>query len=166
MPPRIPTSSQALLLTCTEAATSPLSHTTSTLPSAAWSQWHHHQQTSCFSTTQPREITRQRKLFWQWIRGPGAVHRDPTGPSKYVQSIAKSMASEEKDRPFPANPEFKSQAVVSEEGRELIWKSVMEEGQPIKAVSARFSVDMRRVAAVLRMKAIEKQWKAEVSSEQ
>ena len=114
--------------------------------------------------TQPREITRQRKLFWQWIRGPGSVHRDPSGASKYVQSTHKVYGHEDKDRPFPPNPEFKSQPVVSEEGRELIWKSVMEEGQPIKAVSARFSVDMRRVAAVLRMKEIEKQWKAEVSS--
>jgi hypothetical protein len=53
--------------------------------------------------------------------------------------------------------------VLSEEARETIWNNVMVEGLPLKAVSARFSVDMRRVAAVVRMKEIEKRWETSVS---
>jgi hypothetical protein len=47
--------------------------------------------------------------------------------------------------------------------RERIWRDVMVKGLPLKAVSAEYSVDMRRVAAVVRMKAIEKKWDREVS---
>lgn len=169
MPPRIPTRSQALLLSCTETTVSTLSHTplrSATAATARSSQTCLQQQTSSFSTTQPRDITRQRKQFWQWLRTSGRGLRDPPAPgtkAKYVESTIGGISSlQQPDMPFPANPEFKSQAVLSEQARELIWKAIMEQGQPIKAVSARYSVDMRRVAAVLRMKAIEKKWKTEV----
>lgn len=66
--------------------------------------------------------------------------------------------------PFPANKYFKSQPVLSEGSREIIYKDVMEKGLPIKAVSAKYNVDVRRVAAVIRLKEIEKRWIREVSS--
>jgi hypothetical protein len=66
------------------------------------------------------------------------------------------------DQPFPNNPAFRSEPVLSERAREMIWYSVMVKGLPLKAVSAEYSVDMRRVAAVVRMKEIEKRWEREV----
>jgi hypothetical protein len=39
----------------------------------------------------------------------------------------------------------------------------MKKGLPLKAVSARHGVDMRRVAAVIRLKELEKTWEAQVS---
>jgi len=69
------------------------------------------------------------------------------------------------DKPFPSNPLFVSEPVLSEESREEIWRKVVQEGEAIKSVSANFGVDMRRVAAVVRLKEVEKAWEREVSSE-
>lgn len=65
-------------------------------------------------------------------------------------------------RPFPSNPAFISQPVLSEEARELIWNKVMVKWEGVKAVSAELGVDQKRVAAVVRMKEVEKDWEAKV----
>lgn len=182
MPPRIPTSSgssQALLHNLSDviiSSSARLSSTTqqnglvvvaATANSTSTFRSQGPSTSRNFSTTQPREITRQRKAFWQWLRTAGRAHRDVTKPNNYVQSTFGARGRDKddggKDIPFPLNPEFRSQPVLSEEARETIWRNVMVDGQPLKVVSARYSVDMRRVAAVVRMKTIEKQWEAEVS---
>ena len=66
-------------------------------------------------------------------------------------------------RPYPLNQQFRSQSVLSEELRDKIYEQIVEEGWDIKAVSATYNVDIRRVAAVVRLKNLEKQWVAEVS---
>ena len=66
-------------------------------------------------------------------------------------------------RPFPNNPNFRSEPVLSSEARKMIWEAIMVKGMPLKAVSAEFHVDMRRVAAVVRMMEIEKKYEREVS---
>jgi hypothetical protein len=66
-------------------------------------------------------------------------------------------------RPFPNNPNFRSEPVLSSEARNMIWEAIMQKGMPLKAVSAEFHVDMRRVAAVVRMMEIEKRCEREVS---
>lgn len=189
MPPRIPTSSkssQALLhnlsdviisssspspahyhhnglITAAVAATANLNFTPGTFRHAQ-----RHQSTPSttrqFSTTQPLgKLTRLRKSFFQWLRTSGRAHRDATKPYNYVRGVVNTAEVEgDNDRPFPLNPAFRSQPVLDEAARETIWRNVMEDGLPLKVVSARYSVDMRRVAAVLRMKAIEKQWESEV----
>jgi hypothetical protein len=53
--------------------------------------------------------------------------------------------------------------VLCEEARELIWNKVMVKWESVKAVSAELGVDQRRVAAVVRMKEVEKDWEANVS---
>jgi hypothetical protein len=67
-------------------------------------------------------------------------------------------------RPFPLNPNFTSQSVLSESLREEVYKQVVNAGVDISTVSAAFGIDMRRVAAVVRLKTIEKQWIADVST--
>lgn len=64
-------------------------------------------------------------------------------------------------RPFPENPFFRSQPVLGEETRELVWEKVVLNGESIKAVAAELSIDMRRVAAVVRLKQVEKSWISE-----
>lgn len=66
-------------------------------------------------------------------------------------------------RPYPLNHNFRSQPVLSEELRETIWQQVVARGLDIGTVSAAFGVDTRRVAAVVRLKTIEKQWQQDVS---
>ncbi|EMC93745.1 hypothetical protein BAUCODRAFT_75161 [Baudoinia panamericana UAMH 10762] len=64
-------------------------------------------------------------------------------------------------RPYPLNDQFSSQAVLSEELREELYTQVAVYKHDISSVAASFSVDIRRVAAVVRLKTIEKQWVAE-----
>lgn len=66
--------------------------------------------------------------------------------------------------PFPLNQAFKSEAVLSEELREELYRQVVVRKMDLQGVSAAYGVDMRRVAAVIRLKTIEKQWIEEVSS--
>jgi hypothetical protein len=66
-------------------------------------------------------------------------------------------------RPYPQNRAFRSQPVLSEELREHLYLMVAVHNHDISSVAASFSVDVRRVAAVVRLKTIEKQWEAEVS---
>lgn len=65
-------------------------------------------------------------------------------------------------RPYPLNHAFRSERVLSEELREAIYNQVVARGVDISTVSAMFSIDIRRVAAVVRLKSVEKQWVSEV----
>lgn len=61
-------------------------------------------------------------------------------------------------RPYPLNQDFRSESVLSEGLREELHRQVVERGVDISTVSAAFGVDTRRVAAVVRLKTVEKQW--------
>jgi hypothetical protein len=65
-------------------------------------------------------------------------------------------------RPYPLNNDFRSQAVLSEELRQEIYKKIVVEKVDLSTVSALYGVDMRRVAAVVRLKTIENNWVVEV----
>lgn len=52
---------------------------------------------------------------------------------------------------------------MDDRARELIWEKVMRNGETIKTVSAELGVDITRVAAVVRLKEVEKDWVAKVS---
>lgn len=67
-------------------------------------------------------------------------------------------------RPYPLNQNFRSQPVLSEELREQLYIQVVHYKHDIPSVAAAFGVDVRRVAAVTRLKTIEKQWENEVRS--
>ena len=66
-------------------------------------------------------------------------------------------------RPYPLNQQFRSQAVLSQELRDKIYEMIVEQGFDLKSVSAAFGVDIRRVAAVVRLGSIEREWIKEVS---
>lgn len=79
-------------------------------------------------------------------------------------ATTKSLPPERKDdfRPFPNNKAFFSESVLSEDLRVEIWKRVQVQGHSIRQTSAEFQVEMRRVAAVVRLVEIERRMKAEV----
>ncbi|MCJ1399797.1 hypothetical protein MMC11_003000 [Xylographa trunciseda] len=60
--------------------------------------------------------------------------------------------------PFPLNRQFRSQAVLSEEMKDEIYKRVTQQGKSVRLVSAELGVEMRRVGAVVRLKSVEKEW--------
>ncbi|KAF7197535.1 37S ribosomal protein S35, mitochondrial [Pseudocercospora fuligena] len=64
-------------------------------------------------------------------------------------------------RPYPLNHHFRSESVLSEDLREELYRQVALQGQSISTISAAYGVDLRRVAAVVRLKTVEKQWQEE-----
>ncbi|KAG5984679.1 hypothetical protein E4U55_003760 [Claviceps digitariae] len=136
MPPRISSSCTAL------AADLVLPQSTRSVPSL----------TRSFSSTQYREkMSRGRQRMYDWLRSREGreLAEGGRGP-RYLGPKA--------DQPFPLNPLFRSQPVLDEYTRELIWEKVMMRGESLKAVSAEMGVDLRRVAAVVRLKEVEKRW--------
>ena len=113
------------------------------------------------------QASRLRRRFKEWCENNAPLFREPNtgGRTNYVSRILKVSDFNDvtPDQPFPNNPDFRSERVLSERARDKIWEMVMEKGMPLKAVSAQYHVDMRRVAAVVRMKQIEKRWELEVS---
>lgn len=65
--------------------------------------------------------------------------------------------------PFPMNQHFVSERVLSEEFRNEIYRRNVEEGHSVKVISAQLKVSVERVAAVIRLKAVENEWRKEVS---
>ncbi|KAI9676113.1 MAG: hypothetical protein M1817_000858 [Caeruleum heppii] len=61
-------------------------------------------------------------------------------------------------KPFPTNPEFRSQSVLDEDLREEIYKRVADQEKSVKVVSAELGVEMSRIGAVVRLKAVERSW--------
>lgn len=110
-----------------------------------------------FSSTPCRQkMSRARQQMYQWLKGrEGSELAEARGGPRYLGPL--------QDQPFPLNPLFRSQPVLDETTRELIWDKVIMRGEALKAVSAEMGVDVRRVAAVVRLKEVEKQWEREVS---
>ncbi|KAI1498396.1 eukaryotic mitochondrial regulator protein-domain-containing protein [Biscogniauxia marginata] len=117
------------------------------------------QQTASFSTTASRpRFTKARRLFRAWEKGPGSAYRKTTNTPKYIQPYGETAPN--RDQPFPLNPLFKSHPVLDDRARELIWRKVIRNGEAVKAVSAELGVDIKRVAAIVRLKEVEKDWEA------
>ncbi|KAK6856996.1 hypothetical protein PG995_007183 [Apiospora arundinis] len=141
MPPRIPTNPSASSASALVRNSFPSTCTSQCLPSCR----------AGFSTTPSLErSTNLRRAFLQWTRTVGANFRQPKpeGGPNYLA----------RNQPFPLNPQFKSSRVLDEQARELIWEKVMRKGETLKAVSAELGVDLTRVAAVVRLKEVEKDW--------
>ena len=109
-----------------------------------------------FSTTPcHNELSRLRSQMFEWLnKYESELEKRKPGDINYLGG---------KDRPFPSNPFFRSQPVLDENARESIWRRVQVNKEPMKVVSADLAVDVRRVAAVVRLKEIEKRWVKDVS---
>ncbi|GAB0143779.1 hypothetical protein EsHS_00004284 [Epichloe bromicola] len=96
-------------------------------------------------------MSKARQQMYQWLKSRDGqeLAEGGRGP-RYLGPF--------QDQPFPQNPLFRSQPVLDEQTRELIWDKVTKRGESLKAVSAEMGVDVRRVAAVVRLKEVEKQW--------
>jgi len=97
-----------------------------------------------------------------------ARNKKPDGDSKaeggHGREASKVPAETTRDlRPFPLNPAFVSQPVLSDEMKEKIWEAIMVEGFSVRDASTEFGVEMSRIGAVVRLKEIEKEWNRIVS---
>ncbi|KAI0600695.1 eukaryotic mitochondrial regulator protein-domain-containing protein [Biscogniauxia sp. FL1348] len=155
MPPRIPSAASPAVSTVRASA---WPGTTASANQHITPPCHH---IAGFSTTASRpRFTKTRRMFRSWIAGPGAVfknHTPDSGPN-YLKALTPGTSYGH--HPFPINPSFRSHPVLDEKARETVWHKVMQEGEPIKAVSAEFGIDINRVAAIVRLKEVEKDWVA------
>lgn len=112
---------------------------------------------AAFSTTSRRDrVTKGRFDMYTWLNNVAdRTFESGRRGASYLGPFT--------DQPFPSNPLFRSQPVLSEPMRDIIYKKVMEEGNALKAVSEEMGVDVRRVAAVVRLKQVEKRWISDVS---
>ena len=146
MPPRIP--GRAVVAGLETAVTTPCC-----CYEKQGSQW----TKRAFSSTSYRQgLTRPRLQMRQWMQDKGEKLREH-------QSEGPLYVTGSQYKPFPSNPLYISEPVLSEDSREEIWRKVVQQGEAIKSVSANFGVDMRRVAAVVRLKEVEKAWERDVS---
>ncbi|KJX92662.1 hypothetical protein TI39_contig5832g00011 [Zymoseptoria brevis] len=93
--------------------------------------------------------------------GRGSTENDSDGDQLQSQAETESGLPPERAsdrRPYPLNQDFRSESVLSESLREELHRQVAERGIDVSTVSAAYGVDVRRVAAVVRLKTIEKQW--------
>ena len=102
------------------------------------------------------------------------VNEDGEIIPRNTQKIKKANINETKDAPslpkegsedlmpFPMNRQFRSQHVLSEDLKDAIYDKVMVEGKSVRTVSAALGVEMNRVGAVVRLKAVEKEWEKQV----
>ncbi|KAL8291080.1 hypothetical protein RB597_005561 [Gaeumannomyces tritici] len=176
MPPRLPSVAcqwrqvaDCVSFSASSPATSVLlPYSTSIIPCAATrpaatpptpSPRRQQQQSRSFSATAAAE-TRLRRFFWHWIKRHKHVLRESQGQHDQPEPayIPPGFGRQNKRLPFPLNPQFQSHPVLSEELRNDIWKRVMIQGEPMLSVSAELGVDVRRVAAVVRLKEVEEDW--------
>ncbi|PGH09999.1 hypothetical protein GX51_00265 [Blastomyces parvus] len=117
-----------------------------------------------------------RRKVHVWLKGPGAVFKEPKpGSTNYLSAynnhgmlIRSKEGGKDTDaetledlRPFPLNPTFVSESVLSEDLRNEIHRQVVEYGKSLREVSVMHGVDLKRVAAVVRLVELEKKWVAE-----
>lgn len=104
--------------------------------------------------------------MFEWLDGEGAVfkHHLP-GQTNYVTSL-KQRDSEgpESARPFPNNQSFFSEPILSEELRNEVYNRIIEQKKSARVVSTELGIDMKRIAAVVRLVELEKRQRAQVRS--
>lgn len=149
MPPRLPSGTAALETAFAQT----------TLSSATCSS------TRAFSSTPSLSGTAQRRWkMHQWLNGRGgAIWNGEAQASSPGPRLAGPLSNQ----PFPLNPMFKSEPVLSEQLRNAIYDRIVKrkrtKRQAYLSVSREFGIDVRRVAAVVRLMAVEKQMVKEVS---
>ena len=99
-------------------------------------------------------------------RDVGKATKNDRKPGLGVKAATDDMSLPKEEAedlmPFPMNRQFRSQPVLSEGLKDEIYKRVMVEGQDIRTVSATLNIEMRRVGAVVRLKALEVEWVKQV----
>lgn len=120
--------------------------------------------------------------MFDWLNSQGAdlKHHTP-GSTNYITQLLKNRRGASDDgsessrrdsgdqnehspflrQPFPLNPLFVSEPILSDELCSEIYKRVVGQKQSVRSVSVELRVDMRRVGAVVRLKELERRMKKE-----
>lgn len=110
--------------------------------------------------------------MFAWLEGPGESFRHPLPNStnylsaydkrgKLLRQGENTPETQQDLRPFPLNPHFVSESILSEPLREEVWRRVIIEKKSVRTVSVELGVEMRRVGAVVRLVELEKRMREE-----
>lgn len=113
--------------------------------------------------------------MFAWLEGPGESFKHPLPNStnylsaydrrgKLLREGENTPETQQDLRPFPLNPHFVSESILSEPLREEVWRRVIIEKKSVRTVSVELGIEMRRVGAVVRLVELEKRMREEVSS--
>ncbi|KAH8701798.1 eukaryotic mitochondrial regulator protein-domain-containing protein [Talaromyces proteolyticus] len=122
-----------------------------------------------FSTSRAAQ-TRHRAAMFTWLGSEGATYKHHVpGRTNYITEVWKrkndkrlgkardeSEGDDSKSRPFPLNENFVSSPILSEELRNEIHRRVVKQKKGVRAVSVELQVEMRRIAAAVRLVELEK----------
>ncbi|PWY75146.1 hypothetical protein BO70DRAFT_296479 [Aspergillus heteromorphus CBS 117.55] len=102
--------------------------------------------------------TRQRREMFQWLSGPGARFKNHVpGETNYLTARktpdGKLLRT---SRPFIDNQQYRSEPILSVDLQNEIYDRVVKHKKSVRAVSVELDVDMRRVAAVVRLMELQK----------
>lgn len=93
--------------------------------------------------------------YEEWIKGDGKMFEEaPPGHGPFWIG----------NTPFPLNPSFDPPPPLSQKNKRMIWN--LHQTDPknsVRALSGKFGVSMERVQAVLRLQALEAEWRKDVS---
>ncbi|RAL02076.1 mitochondrial 37S ribosomal protein mS45 [Aspergillus ibericus CBS 121593] len=106
------------------------------------------------STIVPQTRLRNQMFLWLQHQAAELKHHKPGSTNYLSQIIPGSLFPE--SRPFPQNIHYRSESILSEELRREIHHRVVVRKKSVRAVSVELKVDMRRVAAVVRLVELEK----------
>lgn len=117
------------------------------------------------ATAAPQAQTKLRRQMFEWLNTEGAVfkHHVP-GETNYLTRLKQRgpETSSDASRPFPNNSSFISEPILSEELRNEVYHRVVEQKMSLRAVSVHLGIDMKRIAAVVRLVELEKRQRAQV----
>lgn len=99
--------------------------------------------------------------MFAWLNTEGAALKNHTpGETNYLPT--RNFRDNAPPTPFPNNDRFISESVLSEELRNEIYTRVVTKKKSVRAVSVELGVEMKRIAAVVRLVELEKRQKAQV----
>ena len=100
--------------------------------------------------------------MFEWLSTEGAAlkHHIP-GETNYLSQL-KGRDDGDLPRPFPNNPNYISESILSEDLRNEVYVRVVEQKKSLRAVSVQLGIDMKRIAAVVRLVELERRQRAQV----
>lgn len=102
--------------------------------------------------------------MFKWLDTDGAEFKSHVpGQMNYVRSKRAIEEDMRPRKPFPANFNFFSEPILSEELRNEVYEQVVKKKKSVRAVSVEYGIDMRRVGAVVRLVELEKRSRAQVN---
>ncbi|KAI9478149.1 MAG: eukaryotic mitochondrial regulator protein-domain-containing protein [Benjaminiella poitrasii] len=98
---------------------------------------------------EPVKLSRRRRRFHEWVNGTGAKYSRPAkGTTNYLGST-----------PFPNNPLFQPRPPLSDARRQEIYDTFTSdpENWTVRKLATKYGISLKRVEAVLKLKASEKE---------